>query len=187
MITAKEDMKTQTKLGYLAIVIGSLIATSAMAASDDYCGPDGLIQQKVNQAMQDRLRASAPTEAPSTYVQNNYDIKGILAQDVSSGFTKLFNFSGISNSILDYGISTVSKNASSTFNTQINGVLGKYGAGAVQMPSYSGSIATSTVSASTMSTVDTSTATPGIAPATQSSGFILGPYERIKSAISSIF
>ena len=97
------------------VVVMGLSASlfSSHALAEDLCAP---IQQRVNQAYQERINASKPTTSAGEFVQANYDIKGILTQNVTGNFAKLLSldFSSIANNIVNSAMSQIGKKAVTT-------------------------------------------------------------------------
>jgi type IV secretory pathway VirB6-like protein len=112
-------------------------AAHAGAPTGDACAD---LSAGVNQTMQDRLRASAPKQDPSSFNQDGYDIKGILSQDVTAGFSKLLSldFSSLATSLLNKGLQQAAQTGSQQFSNKVNGVLNQYGAQSVNIAGVSG-------------------------------------------------
>jgi len=108
----------------LIIAVATMFSGYAIAQVD-LCGP---LQTKVNQSMQDRVSRSAPTQSPSAYVDTNSDVRGILKQDVTSGFSKLMSldFGSLATAIIDRGLTGSSQKASSAFNDNVGKIVQSY-------------------------------------------------------------
>lgn len=130
-------MITKHSLALLALLAFSCHSAHSQSAPTGNSCAD--IQNKVNQAMQKRMSDSAPKIDPTTYNQKNYDIAGIMSQDVTAGLGKLMslNFSGLARSLLEKGLKQTSDRGGAAFNSGINGVLSTYGANLVSMPGVS--------------------------------------------------
>lgn len=133
------------------------------------------VNASVTQTFNSWMQASVPKQDPSTFNQANYDIAGIMSQDVASGFSKLMsvNFSGLAQSLLDKGLTAAASKGASAFGAQINGILGQYGVGGVSFETTANSTSmTYTPSSTVQSAVNLlgnpATIVPMIAPATTS-------------------
>jgi hypothetical protein len=128
MTTAK--ISTRLTLA-LALAFGAF-AAQAQDANTTRCQT---LATNVQATLSNRVAAAAPSQDPSAFNQNNYDINGILSQDVTAGFSKLMSldFSSIMNSLLQAGLQSVMKKATASFNAGINATLNKYGAQSISM------------------------------------------------------
>lgn len=111
----------------------ALAASASLAAAQDAAQANAQrcqnLQAGVNEAMQDRLRRSVPKQDPSSFNQDGYDIKGIMSQDVTSGFGKLasLNFASLTKKLVDSGLQQAANRGASAFNNRMQGVLQEYG------------------------------------------------------------
>lgn len=116
----------------LALADGGAFAQSTSTDNAARCQQ---LSQEVQASFQTAVQARVPKTDPSSYNQNNYDIKGIMSQDVSSGFSKLMNldFGSIINSVVNKGLQAATQKATAGFNSNINGILSNYGVSGVNM------------------------------------------------------
>lgn len=127
-----------TRLTFAALALALALAAggaSAQSASTDNAARCQQLSQDVQASFQTAVKARVPTTDPSSYNQNNYDIKGIMSQDVSSGFSKLMNldFGSIINSVVNKGLQAATQRATSGFSNNINGILSNYGVSGVSL------------------------------------------------------
>lgn len=121
-----------TRLALIALIFaGTCGAASAQSNTNaQRCQELG---NDVQASFQKALQARMPQTDPTSFNQETFDVKGILSQDVSSGFGKLLsmNFSGLIDSIVKKGLSAATQKANSTFTQRMNGILNSVGVSSV--------------------------------------------------------
>ena len=117
----------------LVLVAGAASAQSA-EANQQRCQQ---LTADVQQQFQASIQARVPKQDPTSFNQEGYDIRGIMAQDVTAGLGKLLSgdFSGILDKVVQKGMDRALSKATSNFSNKINGVLQSAG---VQGVSFNG-------------------------------------------------
>ncbi|MCZ8255022.1 MAG: hypothetical protein O9327_05080 [Polaromonas sp.] len=124
-------MKTQSILKTLSSLTLAVAASLAHAdaaqdrANQERCAAmNASVQRTFNDAVQKRI----PKQDPGSFVQDGYDIKGLMKQDVSSGLSKLMNlnFNSIIDSLVNRAMESVNRRAQSSFNSGVNKILQDY-------------------------------------------------------------
>lgn len=79
------------------------------------------VQRTFTEAVHKRV----PKQDPGSFVQDGYDVKGIMKQDVASGLSKLMNlnFGNIIDSLVNRAMDSVSRRAQSAFSSGVNQIL----------------------------------------------------------------
>jgi hypothetical protein len=156
-----------------AIAIFSFGAGAVWAdENEDRCNE---LNQGIKQQLQASVQARVPQEDPSTYVQNGYDVKGLMMQDTSSGLSKLMglNFTGILQSLVNGAMQQTMARGQQNFSSNMNSVLGSFGIPAMQfqralassVPSLPSATLSNLVSNSTSALTNLFSTTPTPAPA----------------------
>lgn len=142
--------------------------------------------QGVKDSMAEAMKRMAPQQDPGSYVQNTYDIKGIMATDTTSGLSKLLsgNWQSMLNSLINKGVQGSVDRGSQTFSSRMNSLLGSYGASAntyAPVSNWGSALSTSVATptyAQTQSFVPVQQPATAAVPAQQSVRQLLGPYAR---------
>lgn len=102
-------------------------AVQGQASANDYRCQE--LNQAVTESFNAALKARVPKEDPGTFVQNGYDIKGIMSTDTTSGLSKLLSgdWSGFMNALVTKGVQQAVQRGSQNFSGRVNGLLSSYG------------------------------------------------------------
>jgi hypothetical protein len=159
-----------------ASFVGSAFAQSSINAQR--CQTLG---QEVQAAFQASVQARVPKTDPTTFVQEGYDVKGIMSEDVTSGMSKLLSldFRSIINNVVNRGLDRATQRATANFSQRLNGVLNGIG---VQSVSFQATTAGVNINAPTFTNVvqgAANTAANGATSAVESRvNRAVGPYGR---------
>lgn len=118
----KSNKQSFRRLSHSVLAIALFYSASAAFAQNSDCDR---VNQSIRSAQQNTMDAYRPRSDPGSYVQQNFDIRGILSQDVTKGFSFLsgLDFGGLAMSIINRSLNSIVSNGVTYFTSKVNQTL----------------------------------------------------------------